>query len=129
MPGIRDRVAVGIRRRMAQRLVDAGHEIVAHGVLEALGLVVHLVPAVAELLDEIGLQETVPAEQMGRAFSVLTLISSAAMPVGLLVSSPLAEQVGVAFWFLLSGLAMLAGTAAILALRRPAPAPEEEGQR
>lgn len=66
---------------------------------------------------------------MGRAFSVLTLISSAAMPVGLLVSSPLAEQVGVAFWFLLSGLAMLAGTAAILALRRPAPAPEEEGQR
>ena len=34
------------------------------------------------------LQETVPAEQMGRAFSVLTLISSAAMPVGLLVSAP-----------------------------------------
>ena len=45
------------------------------------------------------------------------------------MSSPLAEQVGVAFWFLLSGLAMLAGTAAILALRRPAPAPEEESQR
>ncbi|MFQ8984092.1 MAG: MFS transporter [Evtepia sp.] len=84
---------------------------------------VHLIPLQAYL------QETVPAEQMGRAFSVLTLISSAAMPVGLLVSSPLAEQVGVAFWFLLSGLAMLAGTAAILALRRPAPAPEEEGQR
>lgn len=83
---------------------------------------VHLIPLQAYL------QETVPAEQMGRAFSVLTLISSAAMPVGLLVSSPLAEQVGVAFWFLLSGLAMLAGTAAILALRRPAPAPEEEGQ-
>ena len=83
---------------------------------------VHLIPLQAYL------QETVPAEQMGRAFSVLTLISSAAMPVGLLVSSPLAEQVGVAFWFLLSGLAMLAGTAAILALRRPAPAPEEESQ-
>ena len=84
---------------------------------------VHLIPLQAYL------QETVPAEQMGRAFSVLTLISSAAMPVGLRLCSPLAVQVGVAFWFLLSGLAMLAGTAAILALRRPAPAPEEEGQR
>ncbi len=84
---------------------------------------VHFIPLQAYL------QETVPAEQMRRAFSVLTLISSAAMPVGLLVSSPWPSRWGVAFWFLLSGLAMLAGTAAILALRRPAPAPEEESQR
>ena len=106
-------------------LFAMGGGVVFAGLCLVLGAAdnVHLIPLQAYL------QETVPAEQMGRAFSVLTLISSAAMPVGLLVSSPLAEQVGVAFWFLLSGLAMLAGTAAILALRRPAPAPEEEGQR
>ena len=105
--------------------IEEANEAAFQGVDLVLGAAdnVHLIPLQAYL------QETVPAEQMGRAFSVLTLISSAAMPVGLLVSSPLAEQVGVAFWFLLSGLAMLAGTAAILALRRPAPAPEEEGQR
>ena len=37
------------------------------------------------------------AEKMGRAFSVLTLISSFTMPAGLLLSSPVAEKVGVQY--------------------------------
>lgn len=41
------------------------------------------------------MQETVEPEKMGRAFSVLPLISSVTMPVGLLFSSPIAEKVGV----------------------------------
>lgn len=44
---------------------------------------------------------------MGRAFSVLTLISSVTMPIGLLFSSPIAEQVGVNVWFFISGLCMI----------------------
>lgn len=36
------------------------------------------------------------------------------MPAGLLVSSPVAERVGVDIWFFLSGIAMLIITAAIL---------------
>lgn len=50
---------------------------------------VHTIPLTAYI------QETVAPKKMGRAFSVLTLISSVPMPVGLLFSSPIAEKVGV----------------------------------
>ena len=69
---------------------------------------VHTIPLNAYI------QETVDPAKMGRAFSVLTLISSVSMPAGLLVSSPVAERVGVDIWFFLSGIAMLIITAAIL---------------
>ena len=69
---------------------------------------VHTIPLNAYI------QETVDPAKMGRAFSVLTLISSVSMPAGLLVSSPVAEKVGVDAWFFLSGIAMLAITAAVL---------------
>ncbi len=69
---------------------------------------VHTVPLTAYI------QETVEAEKMGRAFSVLTLISSVTMPVGLLFSSPIAEKVGVQLWFFIAGIAIVAMTAAIL---------------
>lgn len=62
---------------------------------------VHTIPLTAYI------QETIETEKMGRAFSVLTLISSVTMPVGLLFSSPIAERVGVHTWFLLSGIAMI----------------------
>lgn len=71
---------------------------------------VHSIPLTAYI------QETVSPEKMGRAFSVLTLISSVTMPVGLLFSSPIAEQVGVNVWFFLSGLCMIA-LAAFVSLR------------
>ena len=47
---------------------------------------VHTIPLTAYI------QETVAPKKMGRAFSVLTLISSVPMPVGLLFSSPIAEK-------------------------------------
>ena len=37
------------------------------------------------------MQATIPAEKMGRAFSLFALASSLAMPLGLLVAPPLAE--------------------------------------
>lgn len=69
---------------------------------------VHTIPLTAYI------QETVSPEKMGRAFSVLTLISSVTMPVGLLFSSPIAEKVGVNVWFFISGLCMIALTTFVL---------------
>ena len=71
---------------------------------------VHLVPLTAYI------QKSVAPEKMGRAFSVLTLISSVTMPVGLLISSPIAETAGVAVWFLLSGIAIMALAAGVFLL-------------
>lgn len=69
---------------------------------------VHRIPLTAYI------QETVAPKKMGRAFSVLTLISSVPMPVGLLFSSPIAEKVGVNVWFFISGLCMLTLTTLVL---------------
>ena len=62
---------------------------------------VHTIPLIAYM------QETISPDRMGRAFSVLTLISSVTMPIGLLFSSPIAERVGVNVWFFISGLCMI----------------------
>lgn len=69
---------------------------------------VHTIPLTAYI------QETVAPKKMGRAFSVLTLISSVPMPVGLLFSIPIAEKVGVNVWFFISGLCMLTLTTLVL---------------
>lgn len=69
---------------------------------------VHTIPLTAYI------QETVAPKKMGRAFSVLTLVSSVPMPVGLLFSSPIAEKVGVNVWFFISGLCMLTLTTLVL---------------
>lgn len=68
---------------------------------------VHLIPLTAYM------QETIAPDKMGRAFSVLTLISSVTMPVGLLFSSPIAEKAGVNVWFFISGLCMIILTAGV----------------
>ena len=68
---------------------------------------IHTIPLTAYM------QETISPEKMGRAFSVLTLISSVTMPVGLLFSSPIAEKVGVNVWFFISGLCMILLTASV----------------
>ena len=52
------------------------------------------------------LQTTVAPERLGRAFSLMTIASAIAMPVGLAVAGPVAQAVGVAAWFLVSGVAM-----------------------
>ena len=61
-----DRVAVRVPARVAQLGGDALDEQVRDGVLEHLGLVVHLVPAVAEHLDEERLDEPVPPDHRER---------------------------------------------------------------
>lgn len=50
------------------------------------------------------MQETIPPEAMGRAFSLMGSVMSLAMPLGLLVSGPVAEKYGVEFWFLVTGV-------------------------
>ena len=75
--------------------------------LEASGNV-HTIPLTAYI------QATVEPQKMGRAFSVLTLISSVSMPIGLLFSSPIAEKVGVNVWFFISGFCMITLTALVL---------------
>ncbi|MCQ4637387.1 MFS transporter [Anaerovorax odorimutans] len=57
------------------------------------------------------MQETVAPESLGRAFSLLGSVMSLAMPLGLLIAGPCAEKLGVAFWFLASGIAMVLVTA------------------
>ena len=51
-----------VAARVAQRCVHAVDEQVGDGVLEHLGLLVDLVPLVAEPLDEVGLEQAVPAD-------------------------------------------------------------------
>lgn len=58
---------------------------------------VYSIPVVAYM------QTSIPPEKMGRAFSLMALASSLAMPLGLLIGSPVAEHTGVHRWFLLSG--------------------------
>ncbi len=56
------------------------------------------------------MQQNVPPEEMGRVFSLIMSLSSLAMPLGLLIAGPVSEAKGVAFWFLVSGIFMMAVT-------------------
>ena len=56
------RIALG----EAQLGVDARHQPIGYRVLEHLGLVVHFVPAVAELLDQEGLQQPMAPDHRQR---------------------------------------------------------------
>ena len=51
------------------------------------------------------MQRTIPPEKLGRAFSLMGSLMSLAMPVGLVLSGPVAERYGVPLWFLITGLA------------------------
>ncbi len=68
---------------------------------------IHTIPLTAYM------QETISHDKMGRAFSVLTLISSVTMPIGLLFSSPIAEKAGVNVWFSISGICIIILTAGV----------------
>lgn len=50
-------------------------------------------------------QEKISAERQGRFFSLLMTFSHLAMPVGLALSSPVAEKLGVNVWFVVAGIA------------------------
>ncbi|WHH59737.1 MFS transporter [Petroclostridium sp. X23] len=51
------------------------------------------------------MQETIPKEAHGRAFSVMSSLMSATMPLGLLIAGAVAEINGVASWFFITGVA------------------------
>jgi DHA3 family macrolide efflux protein-like MFS transporter len=53
------------------------------------------------------LQETVAPEKLGRVFSLFGSVMSGAMPIGLLLAGPLSEKMGIAKWFLISGILTL----------------------
>ncbi|HYE81736.1 MAG TPA: MFS transporter [Clostridia bacterium] len=53
------------------------------------------------------LQETVPVEAQGRAFSLLGSLMSITMPVGLLIAGPVAERYGLPLWFIVAGIVMI----------------------
>jgi len=54
------------------------------------------------------LQAVVPPDKQGRVFTLLLSLSVAISPLGLAVAGPVSEMLGVRFWFLFSGVAMLA---------------------
>ena len=57
------------------------------------------------------LQETISPELQGRAFSLMGSVMSFAMPIGLLISGPVAEAYGVPLWCALTGAVFLLTTA------------------
>ena len=64
--GIRDRISVGIAGRVTQGLGDPGLEALRNHVFEPFGLVVNLVPAIAQHLFEKGLEQAVVTEHLQR---------------------------------------------------------------
>ena len=64
------------------------------------------------------MQENIPPEAQGRAFSLMGSVMSLAMPVGLVISGPVAEHYGIVVWFLISGICTVASAAAGLLYQR-----------
>lgn len=61
------------------------------------------------------MQQTIPLEAQGRAFSLVGSLMSLAMPLGLLIAGPVSEREGVDAWFFISGIAVLVITLVSLA--------------
>lgn len=80
----------------------------------------HTIPVTAYM------QETIAPEKMGRAFSLLGIISAITMPLGLLIASPLAEWLGIARWFFISGVAISVITLGAIILDRKTQRPKME---
>lgn len=53
------------------------------------------------------MQETIPHELQGRAFSIMNSLMSATMPLGFVIAGPVAEVLGVKSWFFISGIAFV----------------------
>jgi DHA3 family macrolide efflux protein-like MFS transporter len=53
------------------------------------------------------LQTTVPAEMQGRVFTLVGSATAAATPLGLVIAGPVADAVGVQFWFIVAGVTMI----------------------
>ena len=53
------------------------------------------------------LQENIDPDYIGRVFSLINMVSSLAMPLGLVVFGPLADKIGLGLLFILTGAAQL----------------------
>ncbi|MCH1984343.1 MFS transporter [Ruminococcus sp. OA3] len=85
--------------------------VVSCGFMGAFGNI-HTIPFMAYM------QENIDPLKMGRAFSVVGIVSSLAMPVGLLIGGPVAEKIGVNMWFLVTGLICIIVTAVSIGIER-----------
>jgi DHA3 family macrolide efflux protein-like MFS transporter len=65
------------------------------------------------------MQETIPSEKQGRAFSLVGCLMSLTQPFGLLIAGPVAEIFGVAFYFIIAGgISMIITIVCILMVRK-----------
>ena len=53
------------------------------------------------------MKETIAPQRMWRAFSLIGSLSSATMPLGLVIAASFAESRGFPFWFFVAGIAVL----------------------
>jgi MFS transporter, DHA3 family, macrolide efflux protein len=53
------------------------------------------------------LQEQVDKQYMGRVLSIMTMINSIAMPIGILIFGPLADVVSIELLMIISGIGMI----------------------
>ncbi|MDR3053695.1 MAG: MFS transporter [Coriobacteriales bacterium] len=60
------------------------------------------------------IQRRIAPEKLGRVMALLGVVFSVASPIGLLVAGPVAEALGVAPWFVISGVGMVAVAIAAL---------------
>lgn len=60
------------------------------------------------------LQATVAPHYQGRVFTLMASVSGAMTPVGLILAAPVAETLGVRFWYLAGGAACLLATSAAM---------------
>ena len=55
------------------------------------------------------LQTVVPNEIQGRVFTLVMASSGAIAPLGLAIGGPVAEMVGIRFWFIMAGIVIVLG--------------------
>ncbi|UCE91473.1 MAG: MFS transporter [Methanobacteriota archaeon] len=81
----------------------------------AFVLVIGVMLSVANGVSMALLQAKIPPEMQGRMFTMIGMVCTAMMPVGLSLAGPVAEVVGVHRWYVISGvvIALAAVTAAL----------------
>ena len=94
----------------ALALVPAEAVVAVVGAMTVCGLSAPLVNAPILAL----LQATVPADLQGRVFTLYGSVAAATAPLGLMLAAPVAELVGVRFWYVVGSLACIAVAGVVL---------------
>jgi len=109
----------GFRRRIVTLLfgiVGMGVGIVAIGILPSSALLIALVPSfLIGLMNPLAngplqalMQSTIPPEMQGRVFTLLGSLVAAMMPLSLAMAGPIADWLGIQFWYIVGGAIMIA---------------------